>query len=124
MAIPNGSFPGVVSHLKILRKFKGVGGAGVFAEAAEHAARGVVSEGGEDFAPGGVVAFPPHNDKIFRAGQGAKIAADAESLTGFGMVVEAGRAPVTFRDHGPLERILFGVNVFGVLGAEGYTHAL
>jgi hypothetical protein len=56
--------------------------------------------------------------------QGAKIAANAQSLVGFGMIVEAGSAAKTLRDLGALQGILFGVDTLRVLVAEGDFHPL
>ena len=78
VAIPDGAFAGVVGHLEILRQFQAIGGAGVFAEAAEHAARSIVGKSGENFAPRGFVAMPADDDQVFRARQRAKIACDAQ----------------------------------------------
>ena len=65
MAVPDSAFARIVGHFKILGKFQSVGRAGIFAESAEHAARGIVGEGGgsdgEDIAgsavAGGLVVW-------------------------------------------------------------------
>ena len=124
VAIPDGAFAAVLSHLEILSQFQAIGGASIFAEAAKHAARSVVGKGGENFAASGVVAQPANNNQIFGAREGAKIAGDAQRLTGFGIHVQARRAAVTLGNHGAFLRILLGVNVFGILVAESDPHAL
>ena len=62
MTIPDGAFTAVMSHFEVLRQFQAIGGAGILAEAAEHAAGRVVSEGGEDFAARGIIAQPADYD--------------------------------------------------------------
>jgi hypothetical protein len=123
MTVPDGAFAAVVGHLEILGQFEAIGGAGVFAEAAEHAAGGVVGEGGEDFSAGGVVAQPANYDQIFRARERAKIAGNAERFAGFGVDIQARGAAITFGDHGALLRILFRVYVLGRLVAKSEPHA-
>ena len=123
MPIPDGAFPAVLSHLEILSEFQAIRGAGIFAEAAEHAARSVVRKRGENLAASGVIAKPADDDQILRASQGTKIAGDAKCLAGLGIHVEARGAAVTLGDHGTFLRILFGVNVFRILVAEGDPHA-
>lgn len=38
MPVPDSAFAAEISHLEILRKLEAIGGAGVFAQTAEHAA--------------------------------------------------------------------------------------
>lgn len=123
VAIPDGAFACEVSHFEVLGEFESVDGTGIFAQAAEHAAGCIVGEVGEDLAASGVIALPADDDEVFRAGQCAKIATDAKSFAGFGIVVEARRATIALGDHGPLERVLLGDDVLGILGAEGYRKA-
>ena len=68
--------------------------------------------------------MPANDDQIFRARERAQIARDAKRFSGFRIHVQARRAAVSLRDHGPLEGILLGINIFGVLRAEGQNHAL
>ena len=67
MAIPNRAFAAVAGHFEILRQFQAIRGAGIFAQAAEHAARSIVRESGKNLAAGSIVAQPTHDDQIFRA---------------------------------------------------------
>jgi len=78
MTVPNGAFAAVAGQLEILREFEAICGASIFAQAAEHAARGIVRKRGEHFPARGIVALPAHYNQIFRAGQRAKVAGDAE----------------------------------------------
>jgi len=123
VTVPDGPLARIVGHFKILRELQGIGGAGIFTEATEHATRSVVGEGGEDFAAGGIVTFPANDDEIFRARQSAEIAANAKSFSGFGVIVQARRAAIALRDHGAFEGVLLGVDIFRVLGAKGDAHA-
>jgi hypothetical protein len=123
MTVPNGAFAAVMSHFEVLRQFQAIGGASVFAEAAEHAAGGVVSEGGEDFAAGRVIAQPADDDQIFRASQRAEIAGNAERFASFGIDVQTRRAAIAFGDHRAFLRILLGVDVPGRLVSKGQPHA-
>ena len=84
----------------------------------------VVGEGGQDLAARGIIALPADHDQIFRAGQGAEIAGDAQRFAGLRIDVEARGAAIALGHHGPLERILLGVNILGILVAEGHPHAL
>ncbi len=124
MAIPDRAFAGVGRHFEILCEFEAVSGAGVFAQAAEHAARSVVGEMSEDFAAGGVVALPAYYDQIFGARESAQIAGNAEGFAGFWIDIQARGAAIALGDHGALERILLGVNIFWSLITEGDPHAL
>jgi hypothetical protein len=124
MAVPNRSFARVGGHLEILRKFEAIGRAGILAQSTKHAARGVVGERRQDFAPGRVVALPADDNQIFRAGQRAKIACNAQSFACFWIDIEPRRAAIPLRDHGPLQRILLRINVFGILRTEGQQQAL
>jgi hypothetical protein len=67
--------------------------------------------------------MPADDDQIFRAREGAEIAGDAKRFTRLRIHVEARRAAITFGDHGPLEGILLGVNIFGGLITESDPHA-
>jgi hypothetical protein len=123
MTIPDGAFAAISRHFKILGQLEAVSGTCVFAEAAEHATRGIVSEMGQNFAAGGVVALPSHYDQILRAGEGAEIARNAERFAGFGIDIQARGATVTLGYHRALERILLGINVLWGLITEGDPHA-
>src|SRR5580658_10121338 len=90
VAVPDGAFASVLGHLEILRQLETIGWTRIFAEATEHAARSIVDEGSEDLPARGLVAMPADYDEILRAGQGAKIAGDAERFAGLGIDVETG----------------------------------
>jgi len=122
--VPDRAFPGLGSHFKILSKLEAIRGAGILAKPAKHAARGVVGEISQDFTSCGVIAMPANYDQIFRARKRAQVARDAKRFPGFRIHIQARRAAIPLRDHGPLERILLRINVFGVLRAEGQNHAL
>src|SRR5438445_1710883 len=124
VAVPNRPFTGIGGHLKILRQFQTIGGTSILAKAAKHAARGVVGKRGEHLAPRSVVALPANYNQVFRAGQRAKIARDAQRFAGFWTVIEPRRAAIALGNHRPLQRILLGVDVLWVLGAEGQQQAL
>src|ERR1700687_5037909 len=78
--IPNGAFARVAGHFEVLRQLETVGGAGVLAKPAEHAARSVISEMRENLAPRSIVALPAHHNQVFRASQRAQIARNAQRL--------------------------------------------
>src|SRR6266699_4284792 len=124
MPVPDRAFAGVGSHLEILSELETIGGASIFAQTAEHAARSVVRKSGEHFAPRCVVAVPTDYNQIFWAGQRAEIAGNTESFPGLRIHVQAWRPPVSFRHHGALQRILLGIIVLRVLGAEGQHQSL
>ena len=124
MPIPNGAFPCVIGHLEILGEFEAIGWAGVFAQAAEHAARCVIGKRGEDFAARGIIAKPAHDNQIFRARERAQVAGDTQRFARFWIHVQARRTSVTFGDHGALQRILLGVNILGRLITERQPHPL
>ena len=124
MPIPDGAFARVIGHLEILGEFEAIRGASVFAQAAEHAARRVVSEGSENFAASGVVAKPAHDDKILRARERAEIAGDAQRFARLWIHVQARRAAIALGHHGTFERILLGINILGRLIPERQPHPL
>src|SRR3989338_3459401 len=123
VAVPDGALAGVVGELEILRELEGVGGAGVFAAAAEHAARQIVGKVGEHLAAALVVAGPADDDQVLRAGECAEVAGDAEGFAGLGIVVEAGGAAVALGHHGALLGVLLGVAGARALVAEGPPQA-
>jgi len=100
--VPNRALARIGSHFEILSELEAVGRAGILAESAEHAARSVVSEVGQHLAACGVIAMPADHDQIFRAGQRAQIAGDAQRLARFRIHVQARRAAVALGDHRPL----------------------
>ena len=61
---------------------------------------------------------------MFGAGERAQVTGNAESLVGIWVNVESRCAAITFRNLRSLERILFGINLLGMLIAEGHTKAL
>ena len=123
-AVPDPALAAVAGQFEILGEFEGVDGAGIFAEAAEHAAAEIVGEVGELLAAGVLVARAGDDDEIFRAGHGAQVAGDAHGLVGIGIDVEARRSAITLGNLRTLQRILLGVDLFGVLIEKGDLQAL
>jgi hypothetical protein len=124
VAVPYRTFAAIISHLEILSELQRVGGTSIFAQSAEHAARGVVGEKRQNFSPCGVVSLPANHDQVFRARERAQIACDTQRLSGFWVLVQARRTTVTFRHHGAFERVLLGVNVARKLRPERDAHTL
>src|SRR5713226_5064251 len=118
VTVPDGPFAGVVGHLEILSQLEAVRRAGVFTQPAKHATRSVVGKESEDFPASGLVALPPDHNEVFRARQRAEVAGDAQRLPRLRVLVQTRRAAIAFGHHGPLEGILLGINVLGVLIAE------
>jgi hypothetical protein len=123
VAIPDSAFTVVMSHLEILSQLETIGGASVLAQSAEHAARSVVSERGQNFSPRGVISQPSHHDQVFRARQRAQIAGNAERFARLRVHVQPRCAAIAFRHHRPFLGILLGCNVLGRLVAKGQHHA-
>lgn len=71
LEVPNHSFARVAGEFEVLRQFEGIGGASIFAKAAEHTAAEIVSKLNQLFAARLLIAFAGNDDEIFRAGQGA-----------------------------------------------------
>src|ERR1700691_3524253 len=69
VTVPNGSLARIRGHCETLRQFQAIGGAGIFAEATEHAAGSVIGKRGEDLAASGLIALPAHHDQVLRACQ-------------------------------------------------------
>jgi len=124
LAIPDGAFPGVVGQLEILRQFQSVRRTGVLAKPAEHAAAQVVSESGEFLAAGFLVSFTGNDDQMLRACQSAEVAGDTHGLVRVGIHVEPWRSAIAFCHLWSLQRILLGVDLFGVLVTKSYAQAL
>ncbi len=123
LAIPNEALAGEGSELEILGQFESVDRASVFAEAAEHAARQIVREMGEDFVLGVGIALTTDDDQVFGASFGAKVAHDAKSFVGLGVDVEAGCAAITLGDMRPIGWILFSCDLAWALLTEGEPQA-
>ena len=102
VAVPDRAFARIGSHLEILSELEAVGRARILAEAAEHATRGVIRKISEHLAARGVIAMPADHDQIFRAGQRAQVAGDAQRFARFRIHVQARRAAVALGDHRPL----------------------
>ena len=124
MPIPNGAFPCVIGHLEILGEFEAIRGAGIFAQAAEHAARRVIRKRREHFPASGIIAKPAHDDQILGTSESAEVAGDTQRFARLWIHVQARRTSVTFGDHGALQRILLGVNILGRLITERQPHPL
>src|SRR6266436_2603709 len=122
--VPDGAFAREIRHLKILRQFQRIRRARILAQPAEHAARSVIREKSEHLAPRRVIPLPAHHNQVLRARQRAQIAADAQRLARFRIIVQPRCAPVPLRHHRPLQRILLRHNVLGILRPKGDRQAL
>src|SRR5690242_3004748 len=74
LSVPNGAFAGVVGELEVLSELQSIGGTGVLAEAAKHAAAQIVGEVGKLFAAGLFVALARDHNQILGTGQRAQVA--------------------------------------------------
>jgi hypothetical protein len=117
-AVPDPAFAGIAGEFEILREFEGVNGASVFAEAAEHAAAQVVGEVGEFLAAGVLVAGAGNHNQILRTRQRAQVAGNAHGLVRVGVNVQARRSAVALGHLRPLQRILLGIDLLGILVPE------
>jgi len=124
LAIPDPAFARIASEFEILSEFERVHRAGIFTEAAEHAAAQVVGEIRQLLAAGLLVAGAGDYDQILRAGQRAQIAGDAHGLVGIGVDVKPRRAAIALGHLRPLQRILLGIDLLGILIAEGNFQSL
>src|SRR6267142_587657 len=122
--VPDCAFAREVRHLEILRQFQRIRGASILAKPAEHAPRSVVGKKSEHLAPRGVIPLPAHHNQVLRACQCAQIAPDAQRLAGLRIVVQPWRAAIALRHHRPLQRILLGDNVLGILRPKSDCQAL
>ena len=118
-AIPDPALARVAGQFEILREFERIGGTRVFAQSAEHTAAQIVSEVGQLFAAGFFVAFARDHDQVLGARQRAKVARNAHGLVRVGVHVEPRRSSVALRNLRPLQRILLGVDLLGILIAKG-----
>jgi hypothetical protein len=118
LAIPDPAFASVAGEFEILREFEGIDGTSVLAEATEHAAAQVVGEVGQFLAAGLLVARARYHDQIFRASQRAQVTGDTHGLVGIGINIQPRRAPVPLRHLRPLQGILLGIDLLGILVAE------
>ena len=119
LAVPNHAFAGIVGKLEILGELECVSWASILAKSTEHAAAKIVSEVCEFFASGLLVAFAGNDDEMLGAGERAKIASDTECLVGICIHVEPRSTAVALSNLRPFQWILLGVNLFGILIAEG-----
>src|SRR6266478_5075542 len=124
LEVPDHAFACVVREFEILGEFKGVGRASIFAQAAEHATAQVVGEFQELFAAGFFIALAGNNDQVFRAGHGAQVARNTESLVGIWVDIQPRRAPVPLGYLRPLRRILLSINFLGMLISERHAKSL
>lgn len=124
MPIPDRTLARIGRHLKILRQFEAIGRAGILAKSAEHAARSVVGKISQNFPAGGVIAMPADHDQIFRAGQRAQVARNAQRLARLRIHVQSRRAAVPLRNHRPLQRILLRIDVLRILRTKRQAQAL
>src|ERR1035437_9970048 len=94
LAVPDHTFAGEARKLEILGEFERIGGASIFAQAAEHAAAQVVGKIGELFAARLFIALAGNHDQVFWTSQGAQIAGNAQRFAGVGVDVQPRRAAV------------------------------
>ena len=71
LEVPDHAFAIVAGELEILSEFEGIGGAGIFTEAAEHAAAQVVGKLDQLFAPGLFIALAGDDDQVLGTCDGA-----------------------------------------------------
>ena len=124
MPVPDSALAGERRHFEILRELEAIGGARVFAKAAEHAARSVVGECGQHLAARGIVTLPTNHNQVLRARQRAQIARDTQRFACLRIDIQPRRSAIPLRNHRPLKGILLGVIVFGSLIPERDPHAL
>ncbi len=122
--VPDHALACVVRKLEILRQLERIRRTGILAQAAKHATAKIVGEGHEFLAPRLLVALARHHDQIFRARNSAQVARDTKCLVGIRVNVQAWSAPVSFRHLRPFQRILLGVDLFGILVAKGNEQTL
>jgi hypothetical protein len=120
LSIPDHAFPGIAGEFEILGQLERIGGAGIFAEPAEHAPAKIVGKGREFLASRFLVAFAGDHDQVFRARQRAQVARDAEAFAGIRIDVQARRSAISLGHLWPFQRILLGVDLFGILISESY----
>jgi hypothetical protein len=123
-AIPYPAFAGIAGEFEILREFERVDGTGVFTEAAEHAAAQIVGEVGKFFAARVLVAGAGDDDEIFGTCDSAEVAGDTHRLVGIGIDIKAGGSAIALGDLRALQRVLFGIDLPGILITEGDLQSL
>ena len=124
LQVPDHAFARVVRELEILGEFKSVGRASIFTQPAEHASAQIVGEFYELFAAGFFIALAGNNNQIFRAGHGAQVAGNAQSLVGIRVDVQPRRPSVPLGYLRPLQRILLSINFPGMLISERHAKSL
>src|SRR5260370_2294003 len=123
VAMRNRAVAGGVGHFEILCEFQRIHGASIFAKAAEHAPRSIIGEVRQHFPTGGVVTLPAHYNQVLGAGQRAQIAANTQRFAGLWIVIQPWRAAIALRHHRPLQRVLLGNNILGMLCPAGDREA-
>jgi hypothetical protein len=124
LAIPDPAFARIAGEFEILRQFESVGGTRIFAQPAEHAAAQVVGKVGEFFAASFFVAFAGDDNQMLGTCQSAQVARNAHRLVSIGIHVQPWRTAVALGHLRPLQRILLGIDLLGVLIAEGNLQSL
>ena len=119
LAVPYPSLARVAGELEILGEFQRIRRARILAQPAEHAAAQIVGKVGEFLAAGLFVSFARNHDQMLGTRQRAQITRDAHGLVRVRVHVEPWRTSVTLGYLRPLQWILLGVNLFGILVAEG-----
>ncbi len=108
LAVPDRALARETGELKILCKFQRIHRTGILAQTAEHAPRKIVSKRGQYLVLGLWVALAPDEYQFLGAGNGAKVACNAEGLAVVGIDVQAWSTPVALSYLRPLGRILLG----------------
>src|SRR5208283_1404515 len=124
LAVPDHALAAEGGEFEILGKFEGVGRAGIFAQAAEHAAAQVVGKVDKLFAARLFIALAGDNDQVFRTSQSAQVTGNTEGLVGVWIDVQPRRASITLGYLRALQRILLGIDFLGILIAERHAESL
>jgi hypothetical protein len=117
-AIPDPSLAGVAGELEILSQFQSISWARIFAESTEHAAAQVVGEVGEFLAARFLIALARDHNEMFRTRQCTEVTRDAHRLVSIRIDVQTRGPAITLGDLRSFERILLGIDFFGILVAE------
>ena len=124
LPIPDGAFASVIGKFEVLRELESIGGTGIFAQAAEHAAAQVIGKGGELFSACIWIAFAAHHNQMFGTCQRAQVARNTKGFVGIGINVKPRRATVAFGNLGPFQGVLLRIDLVWILVAEGDREAL
>jgi hypothetical protein len=124
LPVPDQTFATVLSHLKVLREFQSIRGAGIFTEPAKHAPAEVVGKFRQFLASCHGIAFAAYNDEVLWAHDSTEVTGDAQGLVCVGVYVEARCAAETLGNLGSLQGILLGDELLRRLVAECHAQTL